>query len=732
MTTVGFATNNASIAEGDSGVKKLNLLVELSAAASTPVTVQYTTQKETFGSATAGVDYLPVSGTLTFQPGEISKALPIDIFGDQAYEGKENFYVDLISATGASIVLAGAEGFRSSWASVSILNDDVSPAITAGFATNNARFTEGNAGKKTVSVDVFLSQPATSLITVDYSSNIETFGSATANLDYLPVVGKLNFQPGESFKTITIDILGDVIFEPTENFYLDLISASGGNVVIDSAEGLRSSWMSISIENDDVLSGISAGFASNNASVSEGDAGKKTVDLEVVLSAPATEVVTVGYSTQKSNYGSATPNVDYVPTVGKVIFQPGEVSKKISIEILGDTIYESSENFYVDLVSATGAAIVTNGTEGWRSDWLAVSIKNDDIENSKPEIISISCDSSSGKIVLKVSAAEWSNSSNTLNFSLSYDSSLVQYNSWKNGTGAGAYSVAATVTEAGSTGKLKLSSSISNGGDNTDFIEFVFDAKVPAGQIKFGLADISLNSQAGADVVTNFDFVMPQQLTGTAGNDSLIGGAGNDTLIGNAGNDVMLGAAGNDRLEGGIGIDTAAYTGMHSAYLVQKNTAGYTVSDLSGRDGVDQLVGVERIKFTDITMALDSDTVAAQAYRIYQAAFNRMPDQGGLGFWISKMDAGVDLNTVATGFVQSAEFKNLYGTNASNAQIVGKLYENVLHRAGDPGGVAFWQNVLDTKAASLSDVLVSFSESPENQAALATVIGTGIKYQPYG
>ena len=58
----------------------------------------------------------------------------------------------------------------------------------------------------------------------------------------------------------------------------------------------------------------------------------------------------------------------------------------------------------------------------------------------------------------------------------------------------------------------------------------------------------------------------------------------------------------------------------------------------SRQDGEDTLVSVERLVFSDVTVALDLDGVGGQAYRIYKAAFDREPDSGGLGYWIAQME----------------------------------------------------------------------------------------------
>jgi hypothetical protein len=187
----------------------------------------------------------------------------------------------------------------------------------------------------------------------------------------------------------------------------------------------------------------------------------------------------------------------------------------------------------------------------------------------------------------------------------------------------------------------------------------------------------------------------------------------------------------SQNITGGAGIDTLVYTSNSTAVVIS-NMGGSTVVTNTATGEVDALINVERIKFADTAIALDISGVSGQAYRVYKAAFNRTPDLGGLGFWISGMDGGVSLNAVAQGFVNSAEFKSVYGASPTNAQIVTRFYDNVLGRAADSGGYNYWLGILDTGQGSVAGVLAAFSESPENQAAVIGVIGNGILYTPYG
>lgn len=202
-------------------------------------------------------------------------------------------------------------------------------------------------------------------------------------------------------------------------------------------------------------------------------------------------------------------------------------------------------------------------------------------------------------------------------------------------------------------------------------------------------------------------------------------------LSGTAGDDKLTGTAGNNALSGLGGTDTAVYAGARTNYTVSQFTNGHTVNAASGTDGFDSLIGVERIQFADTHVALDISGVGGQAYRLYQAAYDRAPDLAGIGFWISRMDDGAALKAVATDFLNQPEFTALYGANASNTTFVSKLYEHVLHRPLDQPGADFWVNGLNSGLTTRGEVLLGFSESAENIAQVVGSIENGFEYTLY-
>lgn len=217
-----------------------------------------------------------------------------------------------------------------------------------------------------------------------------------------------------------------------------------------------------------------------------------------------------------------------------------------------------------------------------------------------------------------------------------------------------------------------------------------------------------------------------------AGNDlvTLKGGGGLLHVDGGAGNDVVVLKDGAHQVNGGAGFDVVKFAGARASVTVSATgqQGGFSVKDGAGT--VSQLVGVERLLLSDAAVALDIDGVAGQAFRLYQAALNRAPDQGGLGFWINAMDKGASLDSVAASVIDSNEFRAAYGVNPGNQELVTRFYENILHRAPEAAGLSYWKGQLDS-GVSKAAVLAGISESSENKIGLIGVMGNGFTYTPF-
>jgi Ca2+-binding RTX toxin-like protein len=98
-------------------------------------------------------------------------------------------------------------------------------------------------------------------------------------------------------------------------------------------------------------------------------------------------------------------------------------------------------------------------------------------------------------------------------------------------------------------------------------------------------------------------------------------------------------------------------------------------------------------------------------YRLFRAILDREPDPGGFAAWVDSLSKGTALNDVVAAFMNSSEFQSTYGAT-SDAQFVTLLYQNVLTRMPDPGGMANWTNALQG-GMSRVDLVSAFMRSSE-------------------
>ncbi len=103
-----------------------------------------------------------------------------------------------------------------------------------------------------------------------------------------------------------------------------------------------------------------------------------------------------------------------------------------------------------------------------------------------------------------------------------------------------------------------------------------------------------------------------------------------------------------------------------------------------------------------------------QIIRLYQAAFGRTPDAGGLAYWTGRAARGDSLATIAANFREAPEWRERYGSTTTDAQLVDLMYRNVLDRTADDAGRVYWLNRLTSRELTPLRLLMFFSESPEN------------------
>jgi hypothetical protein len=330
-----LSLNDVTVTEGDTGTTDATFTVTLSAASAQTVSVNYFVLPVSLfiTAATKGVDFEDVSGTVTFAPGETTKTISIPIKGDLIDEVDQPFFVALTTPVNAAI--SDGKGLGT------ILDNDA-PAV---ISVNDITLAEGTQAQATATFTLSLDRPSEKLIRVQFGHQA---GTATADVDYHSVaLGTVELEPGTVSKNISNNIIADNTFEPDETFFINLSNPT--NATIADAQGQAT------IINDDPQPTIAITGSSSRIEGAQGTSGIASFD--VTLSNPSYQTITVSFATAD---GNATAGSDYIATSGTVTFNPGETTKPIAVEVVGDNIDEIIETFLVNLSTPTNATIAAS------------------------------------------------------------------------------------------------------------------------------------------------------------------------------------------------------------------------------------------------------------------------------------------------------------------------------------------------------------------------------------
>jgi uncharacterized repeat protein (TIGR01451 family) len=346
----GFSQISIADVSVSEATANAQVTVTLQPASLVLVTVDWATAN---GSASAGSDYTAGSGRLTFNPGVTQQTFTVPILNDTLDEANENFFVNLSNAVGAPI--------NDPQGAVTIVDNDNPPNLTIA----DASITEGDGGSVALVFTLTLNVASGQTVGIDFDTAALT---ALAGSDFTAASGNVTFAPGIRTRTITIDVLGDLLDEDTEYLNVNLHNALNANVTRGQALG--------TILDNDPFPIVTIA----DTSVTEGDAGAVQAVFTVSLDRVSGREVRVGFQTVAS---SATAGSDYTSAAGAVSFPPGATSRTISINVLGDTADEPDETFFVDLTAVIAGTIGDNRAIGTILDddlpppYLALSVSND-------------------------------------------------------------------------------------------------------------------------------------------------------------------------------------------------------------------------------------------------------------------------------------------------------------------------------------------------------------------
>ena len=323
LPVVSLVSTNVSEDAGS-----ITLTAVLDRGYSRPVVVNYATSNNT---ATAGQDFVAKSGSLTFSANIRSATFTVNVTQDALVELNESF---LIQFTAVSNVVAGPMG------EVTILDDDVP---TVSFAQTNYTAIESNG---VAAIAVRLSAASGRTIKVQYQA---TDGTATADIDFVPVTGELTFPSGVTNQSFIIPVIDETLDEFSETVNLRLIGAT--NAVLSAT---TNATLTILDDDKPVIF-----FNQSLYPIYESNGVNSAVKINVRLSKPYTEAVFVECKVEGI---TASPGDDYVHESSniKLNFQPGSGSgstnKEITILVRPDTIREAQETIRLTLTDFAGGS----------------------------------------------------------------------------------------------------------------------------------------------------------------------------------------------------------------------------------------------------------------------------------------------------------------------------------------------------------------------------------------
>ena len=212
---------------------------------------------------------------------------------------------------------------------------------TVDLSINNVIVTETDTGTVAATFTVTLHGTTNSTVTVDYSTADDT---AIAPDDYSAIPAtQLVFNPGDTTKTITIDVKGDTLDEPDETFFVNLSNASNAALLDNQGRG--------TITDNDVPPALTL----NDVSISEGNAGTTVFAFTVHLSAPA---LTGGVRFDIATADGTAEDSDYVPqNLNDQTIPAGSQDFVFNVTVNGDVNIEPNETFFVNVTNVTGATV---------------------------------------------------------------------------------------------------------------------------------------------------------------------------------------------------------------------------------------------------------------------------------------------------------------------------------------------------------------------------------------
>jgi len=263
--------------------------------------------------------------------------------------------------------------------------------------------------------------------------------------------------------------------------------------------------------------------------------------------------------------------------------------------------------------------------------------------------------------------------------------------------------------------------------DGDDFI----DGREGNDMLDGGTGADTLLGGAGNDTLYGGGGVFSDVLSGGVGNDMLFGGEGDDLLSGDDGRDTLQGQAGNDTLDGGGDIDNALYQEAMSQYSLVNSDGNIRITGPDS-DGDDTLVNVERLHFSDTSLAFDIEGNAGTVVKMLGVLVD--PQSPELKTLTGRGLELLDTEGMSFEAAMEVMLGVVVGIDRTNEGVVTALFNNLVGADPSPADLELVVGLIENGSFTQASLAVLAAEHPLNTDTLGLVglATTGVEFVPYG
>jgi hypothetical protein len=210
---------------------------------------------------------------------------------------------------------------------------------------------------------------------------------------------------------------------------------------------------------------------------------------------------------------------------------------------------------------------------------------------------------------------------------------------------------------------------------------------------------------------------------------------GTDEWFGDSSSNYFVISPGGDTYRGGGGIDYLYAPALKALYISNKTTinklvnGNIQINNLGNFNAI--LDSIERLKFTDVSIAYDLEGNAGKVAKVLGAVFGKsaLTNKDYVGIGLSFLDAGMDYKNLLD-LALTAKLGQNYTTEAE----IKLLYTNVFNLTPGTVTLDILKGLVDSGYCSKSELAYIIAETSNNQinVNLVGLAQSGIEYIPFG